>query len=42
MKKIIATLAVSMTLIAVSLPASAGYTAPDSSRSQQAFTNGVP
>ena len=38
----LAAAAVSVSLIAASLPASAGYTSPDTSKSQQAFTNGVP
>ena len=42
MRTVVATLAVAMALIAVSLPASAGYTSPNSSQLQQAFQNGVP
>ena len=42
MKALLATLAASIALIAVALPASAGYTSPDSSKIQQALQNGVP
>ena len=42
MKTVIAALAVTIALAAAALPASAGYTSPDASRLQQAFTNGIP
>ena len=42
MKTLIAALAISIGFVAVALPASAGYTSPNSSKVQQALQNGVP
>ena len=42
MKTVLAALAVTLGLMSVTIPASAGYTTPDSSRLQQALTNGIP
>lgn len=42
MKTVLAAFAVTLALMSVALPASAGYTSPEASRLQQAFTVGVP
>ena len=42
MKTILAALAITLGVMSATLPASAGYTSPDSSKLQQALTNGIP
>lgn len=42
MKTVIAAFAAVATLLAVAMPASAGYTAPDASYVTKAFTHGIP
>ena len=42
MKTVLAALAVTIGLMSVALPASAGYVAPGASWSTKALTNGIP
>ena len=42
MKTTLTAMAVVLGLITASLPASAGYTSPNASWSDKAFTNGIP
>ena len=42
MKTILAALAVTVGIVSVALPASAGYVSPNANWQTKAFTNGVP